>query len=163
MTKKNTKEAKHITERNTKLGPPTKYTSDMPEALIEFFNVDPDEYLKHNFTNAMKSNFQIIPGKFPTLIKFARSIGVSRATFYLWAEEHPEFKKAMDDAKQLQEEAVVNIGIATNGGFAAFMLKCNHGWRDNDDLNVNTQAAGDVTVVFTRGKSKDERDVEAGE
>lgn len=150
------------TRQPEKPGNPGIYDDSMPKRLLDFFNKDVNEYLIHNLTAAGKSNYQIKPDGFPTLQKFARMIGVQHNTLQRW-KQHPEWAAAMNDAMRMQEEAAVNIGIATNGQFAQFLLKCCHGWRDSEDLNVNTAGTGTVTVNFTRGKTKEERDAEAAQ
>lgn len=148
----------HTTKRQH--GLPTKYTEDMPGRLLDYFNCDPDDYLVVTSMDSGRTDYRILAKNLPTLVKFARMVGVNRMTLYDWQKAHPEFAEAMAEAKSLQEEAIVNIGISTNGQFTNFMLKCNHGWRDNDDLNVGTGDTGEVTVVFKRGKSQAEREAE---
>ena len=60
-------------------GRPTKYTEDLPEALL----------------NALAA------GK--SVTQFAAQIGVHRATIYSWAERHPEFSDALSRGQEASQ------------------------------------------------------------
>jgi len=60
-------------------GRPTKYTEDLPDALL----------------NALAA------GK--SVTQFAAQIGVHRATIYSWAERHPEFSDALSRGQEASQ------------------------------------------------------------
>lgn len=147
--------AKVVTERRP-VGRPLTYTDDVPGRLIDYFDRDVDEYVKHNFTTAGKSNYRVLPP--PTLVGFCREIGVSVVTLHRWmdkdsglsGEQRQELCNAYAQAKKLQENIVAAIGMLTNGSFAAFFLKCNHGWRETAELQLNTDKPIRLNIVSQR-------------
>lgn len=148
----------HTTKRG--VGRPLTYTDDIPERLIDYFDKDFNDYIQHNFTTAGKSNYRVLP--IPTLTGFCREVGVMNSTFHRWMQadsalndsQRAELCNAYAQAKRLQENIVTQIGVATNGTFAAFMLKCNFGWRDNTEVKT------DENVKPIRVKIVSERPVE---
>lgn len=113
-------------------GRPTAYKPEYCDLIIAHFDKEP-------FT----TNFDEASGKtyrsailLPTLTNFARTIGVSRATIYNWAEEHPEFLDAIKRAQELQEEVLMQNGLfgAYDKTFAIFTAKNICGWKDKQDI-----------------------------
>lgn len=113
-------------------GRPTAYKPEYCDLIIQHFDKEP-------FT----SSFDEVSGKtyrsailLPTLTNFARTIGVSRATIYNWAEEHPEFLDAIKRAQELQEEVLMQNGLfgAYDKTFAIFTAKNICGWKDKQDI-----------------------------
>lgn len=151
-------EPNHTVKRG--IGRPLTYTDDIPDRMIDFFDKDFNDYIQHNFTTAGKSNYRVLP--IPTLTGFCREIGVMNSTLHRWMqadsaltdEQRTELCNAYSHAKRLQENIVTQIGVATNGTFAAFMLKCNFGWRDNTEVKT------DENVKPIRVKIVSERPVE---
>ena len=134
-------EAKHTTQRN--IGRPLTYTDDVPERLVDYFNVDVNEVVQHNMTTAEKSNYRVKP--IPTIAGFCRELGIAPVTLHRWMssesgltdEQRGDLCNAYSQARALQENLVIQIGIMTNGTFSAFMLKCNFGWRDNTEVKTD--------------------------
>lgn len=151
-------ETKHVTKRG--LGRPITYTDDVPERLVDFFDRDVEEFIVHNFTTAEKSNYRVKP--IPTLAGFCRELGIAPSTLHRWMSVESQLKQEQRDdlcnaysrARTLQENIVTQIGMMTNGTFAAFMLKCNFGWRDNTEVKT------DENVKPIRVKIVSERPVE---
>ncbi|QHJ83855.1 MAG: hypothetical protein [Bacteriophage sp.] len=127
-----------------------KYTEDMPDLLIDYFNVDVTDYLDHNHTTAQKSNHRVKPEGIPSILKFCQKYGIARSTFYTWPAAHPEFREATEIAKAMHEEIIMNIGLATNGQFSNFMLRCNFGWNDKESVKPVATAARPVKIVMKR-------------
>ncbi|UGO51932.1 hypothetical protein DIENCEPHELON_62 [Klebsiella phage vB_KaeS_Diencephalon] len=130
-----TEPVNHVVERN-KAGRPSMYTEDMPEALLSHFRVDLDEVLPHNFTTAGKSNIRVIPKYLPSMVKFCESVGITTTTLHRWRAEHKEFSDAYTQARQLYEDLLIGVGLATNSTFATFLLKASFGYRDNTEIVV---------------------------
>lgn len=133
----------HVVARG--VGRPLTYTDDIPERLTDFFDKDFADYVEHNFTTAGKSNYRIKP--IPTLAGFCRELGIAPVTLHRWMspesglneKQRDELCNAYTRARALQENIVTQIGIMTNGSFAAFMLKCNFGWRDNTEVKTDSE------------------------
>lgn len=151
-------ETKHVTPRG--IGRPLTYTDDVPERLVDYFNVDVEDIVKHNMTTAEKSNYRVKP--IPTIAGFCRELGIAPVTLHRWMSvesglndtQRNELCNAYSQARALQENLVIQIGIMTNGTFSAFMLKCNFGWRDNTEVKT------DENVKPIRVKIVSERPVE---
>lgn len=150
---------KHVVQRGAG-GRPLTYTDDVPGRLVDFFDRDVDEFIVHNFTTAEKSNYRVKP--IPTLASFCRELGIAPVTLHRWMsaesgltdKQRGELCNAYNQARTLQENIVTQIGMMTNGTFAAFMLKCNFGWRDNTEVKT------DETVKPIRVKIVTERPVD---
>lgn len=122
-------------------GRPTKYTDDMPDRLIAYFNVT------EAFEARLDDNGKTImtPAKFPTLARFAVEQGVCRDTLHHWATEkgedgelvRPAFSDAYARAKDFQEALLVEGGMAGafQHTFAVFTAKNILGWSDKQDLS----------------------------
>lgn len=114
-----------------------------------------------------KVKYTYRPNKLPTLFGFARSIGVAYSTVWRWAErgEDPELQQKLEDhiagkiilpeseisklhglknfcnaykeAKELQKEFLINIGLAGAAPPAAFIFTAKNvaGMRDEKHLN----------------------------
>ncbi|URC22415.1 hypothetical protein SUSUWATARI_00340 [Serratia phage vB_SmaM-Susuwatari] len=136
----------HSEPRN-KGGRPTLYTPDIPERLVDYFDLDHDEVIKHNMTTGDKSNYQIIIRKLPSMVGFCRMVGITTATLHLWMSNNsslpPEEKARLTEhykhARTLYENLLITVGMTTGNTFVPFMLKCNFGWRDNEEVQSNEQ------------------------
>ena len=66
-----------------------------------------------------------VANEMPTFAKFARKIGVNQDTLHEWKKKHKEFSEAYKQAKELQEEFLINIGLAgvTSASFVIFTMK----------------------------------------
>jgi DNA-binding XRE family transcriptional regulator len=73
--------------------------------------------------------------RFPTYVRFARSIGVSRSTLFEWAEHHKEFSDSMKTCNEISEAILLENGLqgTYNSTFAMFLLKNNHGYKDKTE------------------------------
>lgn len=103
-------------------GRPSKYRPEFCNKLIEFFDVEPfrkielPHYQKDGVTLRWM-DYKIIPNRMPTLLKFARSIGVGYRTVYDWMDEkhssyHQEFSQAFTIAKQLRKDFLNDLGLS---------------------------------------------------
>ena len=130
---------KKVASRKGSRGRPTKYTEDLPERLIEFFDV---EAFTAEATDSGKVAMK--PARFPTMARFAARVGVSRNTIHRWATEaddagnplKPEFCDAYKKALDLQEAILVEGGMAGafQPSFAIFTAKNVLGWRDRQEI-----------------------------
>lgn len=126
-------------------GRPTKFKPKYIQRLIKFFDIEPykkeiiestKEFYASGGVKKETERFKYIPSKLPTLYKFARSIGVSYWTVWSWAEKGEseeigedelikKFANAYKEAKELQKEFLINIGLAgaAPAPFAIFTAK----------------------------------------
>lgn len=96
----------------------------------------------------------------PTIEGLAYYIKVgSKATLYRWAEDHDEFRYALDDLKDLQGLLLQNKGLSgkTQPVITKLMLSANHGMKEKSEQDVTSggERIQGLTVEFVRGKAKD--------
>lgn len=130
-----------------KCGRPTDYRSVYCDQLRRYF-ADADAW---QVNYSYKGAAQVIPrNKMPTFGRFAAEIGVGVACLYRWARAHEEFAEAMADAMELQKTFLMEAGgVTIAAGFATFLLKANHGVRDDVPLDDDEDDNGDVVVEPT--------------
>lgn len=112
------------------VGRPTKY---LPEAIYPKI----EEYL------AQCSREQT---RLPTIEGLALFLGIDDDTVVEWGKKSVEFSAAIKKIKMLQKEQLMNDsfygGKEVNAGAGVFMLKANHGMKENDPstlIQVNVQ------------------------
>lgn len=108
-------------------GEPSHYRPEYIPLMYAFFDRDPWEVVED-----AKGTPRMMPkDKLPTMQRFARQIGYSTDTLQKWADKFPDFGAAYAECKEMQKAFILESGgLTLNGGFAAFMLRCNHGMRD---------------------------------
>lgn len=159
------------TEKN-KGGRPTVYEDRFCDELIEFFSQDSHREVTVKDAKG-NERVEIIPGKFPTLARFAAMIGVHRDTLHSWANEknpngthkNPRFSDTYKKAKDLQEANLVEgtMAGAYNSTFAIFTAKNVLGWRDKTEQEITGKDGAPFTgieVIFRNadGTSSDPTD-----
>lgn len=58
-----------------------------------------------------RESWRVVMAELPSMPKFARLIGVSRQTLYVWAKQYPTFQEAMEMAKDMFEDALIQRGL----------------------------------------------------
>lgn len=109
------------------VGRVTTYRPEYCDAIIEYFSRVPWE-----LNVDARGSAKVIPkDRMPTFIRWCQEMGVSYQAMLKWCRANPEFKEAHDVCKELQMAFLVEAGgITVNGGFAMFLLKCNHGMQE---------------------------------
>jgi uncharacterized Fe-S cluster-containing radical SAM superfamily enzyme len=90
-------------------GRPTKYTEDMPEKLIEFFN-KPLRSMKKVQQATARGVVEIEIEEFvdpPFIESFCAEILICKDTFYRWVKKYPAFSDAFRQAKQIQAKVLL--------------------------------------------------------
>ena len=129
-----------------KVGRPTVYQDHYPDLMLEYFSRPPTK--ERTIVDAKgNERTEVVPNDFPTLARFAVSIGVVKDTLYDWATaktpdgelKHPEFSAAYKKAKHLQEANLIEgtLKNAYNSTFAIFTAKNVLGWRDKVDQEIS--------------------------
>lgn len=124
-----------------KNGRPTLYRPDYPAWLIAFFDISLHYEAQAPGEDGELKTVQIF-NTFPTLARFAGSIGVNRVTLRQWATaktpdgtlRHAEWAHAYARARDLQSALLVEGGIsgAYPAKFACMMAKRLLGWRHRE-------------------------------
>jgi transcriptional regulator with XRE-family HTH domain len=138
MPKEITKKA--TAKRKPKNGRPTKYDAKYCQEMVKFFDVDATRIVEDMRRDGSTTERRVA-NAMPTFAKFARKIGVSRDTLNEWTRKHAEFSDSYKRCKELQEEFLINVGLAgvTSASFVIFTMKNVCGWRDEKDLKIKAQ------------------------
>ena len=135
-----------------KVGRPTKYDQKYCRELIKFFSVNAtrvvEDIRKLSVDGGDSGIIQRrVANEMPTFAKFARKIGVNQDTLHEWKKKHKEFSESYKQAKELQEEFLINIGLSgvTSASFVIFAMKNICGWRDEKDLKIKAQKEKDLS------------------
>ena len=159
-----------------KPGSPSKFKKRYIADMIKFFSIEPErkesmetmrEVGADGKMRKMSEKYKYVPNKFPTILKFAKKIGVDYLTVYRWAEEgkdegddedtsegtvkiitkeqqeHKEnlkqFCKAYKTTKALQKDFLIHVGLsgASPSAFAIFTAKNVTDMRDKVESEVS--------------------------
>jgi transposase len=152
-----TRPYKKRTGNTPKGGRPTKFKPEYIEQMIEFFSIDPErkelmetveEYGSDGQIRKKGEKWKYVPNRLPTILKFAKSIGVPYVTVYRWAEQGEDeelektikdgevisvekqklredlkrFRNAYNTAKALQKDFLLQIGLSGSAPPASFIF-----------------------------------------
>lgn len=101
---------------------------------------------------------KLVMQRFPTYVRYARNIGVSKSTLFEWAEHHKEFSDAIGICKDIWEAILLENWLqgTYNSPFVQFLLKNNYGYKDK----IETEHSGEVKQTQTLNE-KQEKAVDA--
>lgn len=144
-------------EESRGAGRPTKYREEYCDLIVEYFN-KPHLTLSHEQVATAGKVVELSEEKaseLPTFADFAIEIGVCIDTLNEWTRVHPRFSESYKKAKSLQENHIIKNAYAgrVNTIFSLFMLKCNHGWREETKEEVQAKSS-----LFTITPYKKEND-----
>lgn len=126
------------------LGRPPKYRPEYAQQLIDFFETYGEDQVLEDGT--------VVPGRMPTLSRFATMVGVTQETLRNWADAtddfsggslYPEFFAAYYQAKEYQAAAMTEgytSGRFVNPGFGILIAKNLLAWRDKLDVESTMEA-----------------------
>lgn len=141
----------------SKGGRPTLYTDDMPNKLLDYFDIPPfrteTQEVYDKKAQEVRTITVTVANELPTLAGFASVIGVHRDTLNQWEKSHPEFSDAVKRAKAHQERILVSNGLSDryNSTMTIFALKNLADWKDRQQTEhsgslVTTPPVINVTV-----------------
>lgn len=130
-------------------GRPTKYDPKYAEEMVDYFENAPLFTEEWRVNPKTGEEYKVkLAARCPTIIRFAIKINVSHDSIVEWEKTYPEFSVAYKKAKLLQEEWLMNA--AGMGFFVPSMgimaLKANHGWRDNQSVEMSGAGGDPLTV-----------------
>lgn len=133
------------------VGRPSSYRPEYCDLLISFFRIDIEkevEVVKQDKDGKPVTVTETVVNRFPTLERFADTIGVSAQTLRNWTEAHADFDFAYRRSRDLQVALLVEGGMGGHyeSRFAALAAKNLIGWRDQVEQTVTatvTQATVD--------------------
>jgi hypothetical protein len=94
-------------------GRPSKYKKQYCEEIIRFFDVPQTKIKKvTQITASGVTEFnKEVPENLPTIIGFARKIGVLSETLKEWADKYEEFSVSYRKALELEKEFLIQNGL----------------------------------------------------
>ena len=109
-----------------------------PAGLVAYFRKALDG-LKDAYrvtTDKGQKSYLKTPVRPITLAGYAAEIHVSTRTLYDWSQKHEEFGEAVGEAKAIQEQVFVEMGLqgAYNPNVVNFVLKNLQGWTDKAEI-----------------------------
>lgn len=135
-----------------KRGRPTKYDKSYCDEIIRYFNIEPNFESPVTITykdGTTREEMKMFANNLPTLAGFASKIGVNRDTLNEWMKQHKEFSDAIKEAKEHQEQILVENGLQGlyQGPFAIFTAKNVIGWRDKSEIEQTGNITMNVEIV----------------
>lgn len=125
-----------------KIGRPSTYKRSYPVDLILFFNRGRQriDRLIDKKTGEIVMDYGSTIGSFPTLEAFAVKIGTHPATLWEWGRKFPEFYEALQVAKAIQKEILVDGALRNsyNPLFAKFVAVNFTDMRDKTEVETKT-------------------------
>ncbi len=137
-------------------GRSTKYKSKYCDLIIKFFDCEKTKEVIKSITTGKneysKTEYTTIANELPTLLKFAKNIGVKYNTIYNWQDKdnsqyHEEFFNAYNEAKALQKEFLVSNGLAGLYPPASFIFVAKNitDMRDKQEVDITGKLAEHFT------------------
>lgn len=150
-------------------GRPTLFKPEFVDALIQFFDIEPyktiayetsKEYFANGDLKKTSEKLKDIPNKLPTLFRFSQKIGVAYVTVNDWykrgreliTEEGPDkgklaypeleaFADAYEEAKQMQKEFLITIGLAGAAPPSAYIFTAKNvtDMRDKNETDLTSK------------------------
>jgi hypothetical protein len=134
-------------------GRPTDYKPEFCEAIIEWFDIEPNREIEINHQKAGETvwiDTKIVANKLPKFHEFAKSISVTSQTLLNWCDSHTEFFESYTRAKELQKYFLIENGLngCYNPAFAIFVSKNITDMKDKQELeaNINIPTLPDVII-----------------
>lgn len=79
----------------------------------------------------------------PTIEGLALYLGVNPDTLFEWDKRYPEFSETLKRILALQKKQLIDDGLyggkEVNAAMAIFLLKVNHGMREESPIQINQQ------------------------
>ena len=138
-----------------RVGRPTKYKPEYCQEILEFFNRKPFEPVfdaNGNIALDKQGRPVMMPTALPTLAGFAIKLQTHRETVLNWTHKHPEFLDSYKRAKAMQEEILVQNGLAGNyeKAFAIFLAKNVTEMKDYKAIEVTAGQEAASTLSTTK-------------
>jgi len=133
-------------------GQPTYYHDGIPQNMLDFFDVDSTETYIVTDENGNEQE-RLRATLFRTFEGYAKLLGVSRGTLYLWKKKHKAFRKAWRRCVTMQHEYILVNGMAglTNPGFTKFAAINMMKWKDKCDVTSNNKDVAPTTFTLKIG------------
>ncbi len=136
-------------------GPPAIYDHEIhPAGIIAYFKKRYDQLKDADVKTDARGRVTYVkkPVRPPTTAGYAAEIGVSRVALWNWAKRYPEFEDAVEIARSMQEQILVEMGLQNgyNANMTIFVLKNLQHWTDK----VENTHKGGVTLLVDEQDTK---------
>lgn len=165
------KKARKAAKVRRPVGRPTVYRPEFCEMMIAFFDIPLEREVIVDVEDCQGGSIKearIVANPFPTLSRFAASIGVSSDTLRKWARAknpdgtpvRPEFFWSYARARDLQEALLIEGGMSGvyDYKFAILAAKNILGWRGyvepDAKVGVNGAAVAELDRIYEAGMRK---------
>lgn len=134
-----------------------KYDPTFCERLVKHFTMEAlykAEAAQESYSPKTGSitgkKFIMVPIPPPHFAEFARKIGVKESTLDAWAVKHKDFGEAMQKAKDLQKETIVNGGLCGHyeSRFAVVTAANLLGWKSDGEGQKKPEADNPVRKAW---------------
>ena len=123
-------------------GRPPKYTDDLPDKMLDFFNIE---------SFYINEDGQPVVSKFPSFARFSLTVDITQQTLNVWQKEttknnkgetvlkYPEFSSAYKKCKAAQEAYLYECGLAgvTDKTFTIWATKTLLGHREVQQIEIS--------------------------
>jgi len=90
-----------------------------------------------------------------TQVQIALALGMGESTLYEKMEKYPEFSEAIKSGKAqgiaMVTEKLLEKVMGMDTTSILFYLKCQAGWRDSQDVNVNSSGTNKIEITVNGG------------
>lgn len=93
---------------------------------------------------------KIVMNKFPSYVRFARMIWVTKSTLFEWAKEHKDFSVSMQICNDIAETILLENWLQNiyNPWFVQFLLKNNYGYKDKTEIEHSWEVKSIHDMTF---------------
>lgn len=115
------------------------YNTNKEETMSQIINpipLDPKDADLLNAWPVKRIEQKIVMNKFPSYVRFARMIWVSKSTLFERSEQYKEFSDSMKICNDISETILLENWLQGiyNPWFTQFLLKNNYGYKDKTEL-----------------------------
>lgn len=129
-------------------GRPSKYRKEYCQEIIKFFDRDLVETREKQIItkDGVQTVVEEVPCRLPTIEAFATYLGVTKKTLWQWEQEHPEFLHAVERAKAMAQDILVQNALARRyaEGFAKFVGMNYMDMRDKSTQELTGRDGGPI-------------------
>jgi len=141
---------------------PIEYTPAFCEKMLAFFKI-PRQRIVYDIERFQNGELKrkkpvLFAPEYPTLDRFARSIGLTLPVLYQWEKQYPEFAEACAAARQIQKDCIIVNALNRNfdAGFSKFLL-CARFPEEFSEKQEHPDSTGlDIHILYGKDDGQDD-------
>ena len=138
-------------------GRPPKYTPELCEKLVKYFNVPHTIKTVERFfykNGDTKEKDVEVANTLPLIQDFCFKNDISKQSFYRWVKQYSDFSDSYNIGKGMQEQMWINNTLKGlyNAPFAIFTGKNMFKWRDKQEIDATIK--GEMSMIDLLSKPK---------